>query len=497
MQFFAFGAIIQKYPLESGVMRYKFKYKPYEHQLEALKRSWNKPEFAYFMDMGTGKSKVLIDNMCVLYDRGQITAALIIAPKGVYRNWEKGELPTHIPDHVMYDTVLWNPSQTKTQLEKQKTLFFPDDNLKIFVMNVEAFSTKKGCDIAERFINAHKCLMAVDESTTIKSKDAKRTKNIVKIGKNATFKRILTGSPVTKSPMDLYTQCEFLDSWLLGHSSYFSFQYEYAVVQRRTMGAHSFNQVVGYRNLDKLNGVLENFSFRVKKEDCLDLPDKVYIKRSVELTTEQKSVYSSLKTFALAMLEEGSVTTDTILTQLLRLQQVCSGHVRMDDGEMKIFDSAKLPELMSVLEEVDGKVIIWANFTHDIKNIEQSIAKVYGEQSVATYYGETESDERQEIVERFQDPNDPLTYFVGQPRTGGYGLTLTEAKTVVYYSNNFDLEIRLQSEDRAHRIGQTSKVTYIDIVAEDTVDERILKALRNKINIASQVLAEDFRDWIV
>ena len=478
-------------------MRYKFKYQPYEHQLEALKKSWNKKEFAYFMDMGTGKSKVLIDNMCVLYDRGEITGALIVAPKGVYRNWEQGELPTHIPEHVMYDTVLWNPNQTKTQIEKQKRLYQVDDNLKIFVMNVEAFSTKKGCTEAERFLNSHQSLMAIDESTTIKNKDAKRTKSIVKIGKSAHYKRILTGSPVTKSPMDLYTQAEFLDEWLLGHSSFFSFQYEYAIVQRRSMGAHSFNQVVGYRNLDKLNGILENFSYRVKKEDCLDLPDKVYIKRSVELTDEQKSVYNSLKTFALALLEEGSVTTDTILTQLLRLQQVCSGHVKMDDGVMKTFNSAKLPELMSVLEEVDGKVIIWANFTHDIKTIEQEISKVYGAETVATYYGETESDDRQSIVNRFQDPNDPLKYFIGQPRTGGYGLTLTEAKTVVYYSNNFDLEIRLQSEDRAHRIGQTSKVTYIDIVADKTVDDRILKALRNKINIASQVLAEDFREWIV
>ena len=152
---------------------------------------------------------------------------------------------------------------------------------------------------------------------------------------------------------------------------------------------------------------------------------------------------------------------------------------------------------MSILEETDGKVIIWATFTHDILEIQKAITEKYGEQSVATYYGETESDERQEVVNRFQDSNSGLIYFVGQPRTGGYGLTLTEAKTVIYYSNNFDLEVRLQSEDRAHRIGQTSKVTYVDIIAENTTDERVLKALRNKINIASQVLAEDFRDWIV
>ena len=478
-------------------MRYKFKHKPYEHQLEALTKSWNREEFAYFMDMGTGKSKVLIDNMGILYDRGEITGALIIAPKGVYRNWEKGELPNHIPEHILQDIVLWNPSQTKKQIEIQRKLFFPDDNLKIFVMNVEALSTKKGADMAERFLVAHDALMAVDESTTIKNKDAKRTKTIVSLGKHAKFRRILTGSPVTKSPMDLYSQCEFLDPWLLGHSSFFSFQHEYAVIQRRTMGAHSFNHIVGYRNLEKLTTLLNKFSYRVKKEDCLDLPDKVYVKRTVELTKEQRSVYDSLKTFAMALLEEGSVSTDTILTQLLRMQQVCSGHVKTDDGVLKTFDSAKLPELMSILEETDGKVIIWATFTHDILEIQKAITEKYGEQSVATYYGETESDERQEIVNRFQDPNNGLVYFVGQPRTGGYGLTLTEAKTVIYYSNNFDLEVRLQSEDRAHRIGQTSKVTYVDIIAENTTDERVLKALRNKINIASQVLAEDFRDWIV
>ena len=478
-------------------MRYKFKHKPYEHQLDALTKSWNTSEFAYFMDMGTGKSKVLIDNMCILYDRGEITGALVVAPKGVYRNWERGELPNHLPKHVIADIVLWNPNQTKKQLEEQRKLFFPDDNLKIFIMNVEALSTKKGATIAEKFLIAHDALMAIDESTTIKNKDAKRTKTVVSLGKHAKYRRILTGSPVTKSPLDLYSQCEFLDPWLLGHSSFFSFQHEYAVVQRRTMGAHSFNQVVGYRNLQKLNSLLEKFSFRVKKEDCLDLPDKVYVKRSVELTKEQRSVYDSLKSFALAMMEEGNVTTDTILTQLLRMQQVCSGHVKTDDGVMKTFDSAKLPELMSILEETDGKVIIWATFTHDIISIQKAIADKYGENTVATYYGETESNQRQEIVNIFQNPDSPLNYFVGQPRTGGYGLTLTQAKTVIYYSNNFDLEVRLQSEDRAHRIGQTSKVTYIDIIAENTTDERVLKALRNKINIASQVLAEDFRDWII
>ena len=156
----------------------------------------------------------------------------------------------------------------------------------------------------------------------------------------------------------------------------------------------------------------------------------------------------------------------------------------------------RIKELLATVEECDGKIIIWANYRRDIENIKNALAEAYGMTTVATYYGDTEAEERQEIVERFQDMASPLRFFVGNPRTGGYGLTLTAAHTVIYYSNNFDLEVRLQSEDRAHRIGQTNKVTYIDFISPGTVDEHIVKALRNKINIASQVLGEELKDWI-
>jgi len=266
---------------------------------------------------------------------------------------------------------------------------------------------------------------------------------------------------------------------------------------RRTIGSHSFNQIVGYQNLSELNGIIEPFSFRVRKEDCLDLPDKVYTKRTVELTPEQRVAYDTMKAAALAIIEGSVVSAPTVSTQILRLQQVCSGFVNMDDGTTKQVPTNKLPELMDALEEIDGKVIIWANFTHDILAIQAELAKVYGQDSVATFYGDTKSEERQLIVERFQDKNNPLRFFVGQPRTGGYGLTLTEAKTVIYYSNGYDLEVRLQSEDRAHRIGQTNKVTYIDIVAEGTIDEKVLQALRGKIDIATTILAEDYKTWLI
>jgi len=478
-------------------MKYKFKMPPYEHQLIALRKGWNLDEFAYFMDMGTGKSKVLIDNFSVLYDKGHIGGVLIIAPKGVYRNWSSNEIPTHMPEHVLADICIWQPNHTQKFLNTWKKLFEDNYNLKIFLMNIEAFSTRKGVEVAEKFLLAHSTLMAIDESTTIKSKNAKRTKSIVKLGKMAKYRRIMTGSPITKSPMDLYTQCEFLNPELLGHKSFYSFQYEYAIIKRRNLGSYSFNQIVGYKNLKELNGLLDNFSYRVRKQDCLDLPDKVYTKRVVELTPEQAKMYSDLKKIALGICEEGTVTPTTILTQLLRLQQVCSGHVKLDDGTIKTFSSAKIKELEAVVEEIDGKAIIWANFTHDIESIVELLTKMYGEDSVVSYYGATSTDQRDYAMSSFQNPDSPVRFFVGQPRTGGYGLTLTQASTVIYYSNSYDLEVRLQSEDRAHRIGQVNKVTYIDIIAEKTVDEKVLQALRSKIDIASVVLQENVTDWIV
>ena len=478
-------------------MKYKFKMPPYEHQLTALRKGWNLDEFAYFMDMGTGKSKVLIDNFSVLYDKGYIGGVLIIAPKGVYRNWSSNEIPTHMPDHVLADICIWQPNHTQKFLTTWKKLFEDNYNLKIFLMNIEAFSTRKGVEVAEKFLLAHSTLMAIDESTTIKSKNAKRTKSIVKLGKMAKYRRIMTGSPITKSPMDLYTQCEFLNPELLGHKSFYSFQYEYAIIKRRNLGSYSFNQIVGYKNLKELNGLLDNFSYRVRKQDCLDLPDKVYTKRVVELTPEQARMYSDLKKIALGICEEGTVTPTTILTQLLRLQQVCSGHVKLDDGTIKTFSSAKIKELEAVIEEIDGKAIIWANFTHDIESIVELLTKMYGEDSVVSYYGATSTDKRDYAMSSFQNPDSLVRFFVGQPRTGGYGLTLTQASTVIYYSNSYDLEVRLQSEDRAHRIGQVNKVTYIDIIAEKTVDEKVLQALRSKIDIASVVLQENVTDWIV
>jgi SNF2 family DNA or RNA helicase len=408
-------------------MNYKFKTKPYKHQLTALEKSWNKETYAYFMEMGTGKTKVLIDNMSMLYDKGKIDGALIVAPKGVVKTWYEHELPTHLPNHIENVSVLWQPNITKTQQEKLETLFEIETALHILVMNVEAFSTDKGMKFAAKFLNSHKVLMAIDESTTIKTPTAKRTKNIIGLGKYAKYRRIMTGSPITKNP--------------------------------------------------------------------LDLPPKNFIKRHVTLTPDQKKVYQQMKKEAIATLNGKVTSTMTVLTQLMRLHQITCGHFTADDGSTQSVESNRLNELMSVLEETEGKAIIWANYQLSVSEIIQRIIKEYGEDSYVHYYGLTSQEDRQDFIRKFQ--NDPKCRFlVGTPQTGGYGITLTQANTVIYYSNGYDLEKRLQSEDRAHRIGQKKTVTYVDLICEDTVDEKIVKALRGKINIASEVLGEELKAWI-
>lgn len=199
----------------------------------------------------------------------------------------------------------------------------------------------------------------------------------------------------------------------------------------------------------------------------------------------------------MTLLESGElVSTPQVITQLLRLQQVLSGHLKTDDGEMVYFPSKRMDALVESLEEHDGKAIIWSRFRYDIQQIVRQLEERFGEGCAAAYYGDTPDDVRNDIVRNFQNPDHPLRYFVGNQATAGYGLTLTEANLVVYYANSFSLEHRLQSQDRVHRIGQRKSVTYIDLITEGTIDEKIVESLRNKIDIGAKVLGEEVQKWL-
>jgi len=477
-------------------MKYKFKTKPYAHQLKALEMSCDKEVFAYFMEMGTGKSKVLIDNVSMLYDKGKINGVVIVAPKGVYKTWYETEIPTHMANHIEYEAVLWQSNINKKQEKELSKLFKTGHQLHVLIVNVEALSTKKGVDFVAKFISCHETLMAIDESTTIKNPDAKRTKSICRLGRLTKYRRILTGSPVTKSPLDLYKQCEFLDPWLLGHQSYYSFRTRYAVMKTANFGGRSVQIVVGYKNIPELSDKLTGFSYRVLKDDCLDLPAKTYTKRVIQLTDDQEKLYSQMKKSALAVMNSKLSTTATAMTQLMRLQQITCGHFKADDGSIQEIKNNRIVELMNTLEEIQGKVVIWAHWRNDIATIVKHIKEEYGDNSFVTYFGDTSTDDRQKAIKKIQDPESPVRFIIGTPQTGGYGITLTGASTMIYYSNGYDLEKRMQSEARIDRIGQKMPMTYIDIMCEKTVDEKIVKALRKKVNIATQVMGEELKAWI-
>jgi SNF2 family DNA or RNA helicase len=257
----------------------------------------------------------------------------------------------------------------------------------------------------------------------------------------------------------------------------------------------SFNEIIGYKNLDELTDKIDTFSYRVLKKDCLDLPEKNYTVRYVGMTPEQRQMYQDISDQAMIEFEDGELVTSLqMITALLRFQQILSGHLPTDDGNLVEFKTQRLDALMSCIEESSDKIIVWSRFRYDIIRIKDALAKTYGSDSVVTYYGDTSDEERQNAITLFQHGD--ARFFVANPATAGYGLTLTAANTVIYYANDFNLETRIQSEDRCHRIGQKNPVTYIDLICEGTVDEKIVQALRDKIDISAKVLGEEAREWL-
>ena len=459
-----------------------------------------------FVSGNSGKTKVMLDNIGVLYKSGHITGALVLAPKGVYQNWSEKEIPEHLPEDIQREVLVWNAASSTGYKDKltQQIRDWDGKKLQILVFNIESLISEKGRELIVDFIKRHdgNVFALVDESTCIKNHKAKRTKAAIEIGQKCKVRRIATGSPITNSPLDLYSQCAFLNKSLLGCGSYYAFKNTYANIEKiqNRQGQH-YEKIISYKNLDKLSNLLEQFSYRITKKECLDLPEKIYTTRDVELTDAQKQVYKDMVNHQFSVLVKDNdfheMSTQVVLTKLLRLHQVLCGTFVSDDGSCIRLENNRLTALKEVLEETSGKVIIWATYLEDIHAIENMLKEEYGEQSYVTYYGETSAEDRIKAVKLFQDESSPVRFFLGNVQTAGRGLTLTAASTVVYYSNNFSLELRQQSEDRAHRLGQKNKVTYVDLVVRGSLDEKIIKSLIEKRNIANEILKDgDLDDWI-
>lgn len=481
------------------VTDYKFETLPFEHQEKAFAISRDKKAFALLMEQGTGKSKVLIDTAAYLWENGKIHSVVVIAPKSVCRNWAQKEVPTHLPKRIDRLIGVWSAAPKKAeQAALDELMEFKPLSLRWFIMNAEAVATEKGARFLHRFLVTYQCLLVLDESTLFKNPKAARVKALSKVAHLATYRRILTGTPVANRPLDVFSQFELMAPGCLDHSSFYSFKHRYGVVKKMyAPQGHSFEAIVGYQRLPELFHHIDRVSFRVLKEQCLDLPEKIYQTRYVDLSDEQTRVYNSLADRAVVELQDQVITAPLVLTKLLRLRQTLCNIMPTEDGSGTIQVSTsdpRLEELMQILNETAGKAIIWCNFIPAIVRLRETIGKAFGADSVGAFHGTVDADDRQKLVDAFQDKENKLRFLVMQPRTGGYGLTLTEAQTVVYYDNDWSLEVRQQSEDRAHRIGQKKSVTYIDLVASGTVDELIVGSLKEKKDLASQVTGDKWRD---
>ena len=459
---------------------FAFKTVPFDHQQQAFLLSRDKKNFALLMEQGTGKTKVIIDTAAYLYANGKIDTLVVIAPNGVHRNWLTREVPAHLSDWCPYASEYYYSGMRKAHKQKFETAMYAKDCLKILTFNVECFVSKIAIDYMNKILLANHVMLVVDESSRIKRPSAKRTKMITKFSTMAKYKRVMTGTPVTRGAEDVYSQFKFLDPNILGYDSFYSFKSQYCV-----MGGWENKQIVSYRKLNELTKSIEGHSYRVLKKDCLDLPKKIYQRYPIELTKKQREIYDTLKKEFVTELEGERMTAPEAITRLLRLQQIICGWFPTEDRVLPIEGkNPRLEALNQILSEIDSKVIIWARFKADLKAIESDL----GDKAVS-YHGDVSNEAREDAVERFQ--NDPkIQYFIGQPQSGGIGLTLTAAEYAIYYSNSFDLETRLQSEDRCHRIGTTTNVTYIDIEASKTIDAKIIKSLRTKKSLADRVNAD-------
>lgn len=476
---------------------------PMKHQVVGAAALRAAPEFfALGAEQGTGKTWMLLNDAEEQFNAGAIDALFVVAPKGVHTNWVRREIPKHLS--VPTQATYWLSGGGKRRMAAVERLLRqdPGDELLVLAMNVDAVNTTSGFEVAKRFLKRYRCMMVVDESQRIKNPAAGRTKRVHTLGEMAVSRRIASGTLVANNPLDLFSQYEFLRPGLLGTTSYRAFTAEFAEllpdnhalvrqIKARSRGRGS-PQVIKrdaegapvFRNIQKLRGLISPHTYRVLKKDCLDLPEKIYQTHYFELSASQRRLYESVKEEMRYHREDGSIDVFTALTAINKLRQVTSGFIMLD-GEASALDASdRLAALRGVLEDVSGQVIVWASFREELAQISHALRDM----GVVQYHGGTSTADREEAVDAFQRGAEGARVFVANPAAGGTGLTLTAASTVVYYSNSFSLEERVQSEDRCHRIGTRKPVVYIDLVAQDTIDERIAAALQSKSLVAGQVL---------
>jgi SNF2 family DNA or RNA helicase len=483
------------------MMSYSWKRKPRKHQLKALQACRGREAFAYLMGMRVGKSKTLIDDWAHLVFAGRSKDLIIVAPAGVYATWEQN-IADDLPDEILDNTLIYRWVSVDKKLRAQAEQFVANKKLyRIYIVNVEALSVVEDArDVCIQMLQQRKGVMsAVDESVIIKNHKAKRTKFVVSVlGALSKYRRILSGLPTPRSPLDAFSQFYFLDPNILGYERFIQFQYRYAIMKRIKAHGRMIDIVDGFQNLDELQEKIAAHSYRVRLEDCYDLPPRQYSKREVALTKEQARIYNDIKLNAMAQLKTGEhITAMQVITQMLRMHQVLCGHTKDENGVEHLIPEKRTEALLELLEDYDGKAIIWCNYDHDIRKVTAALEKEYGAGCTARFWGGNRDTRDDEIAVWRSKKAPQCRFIVATQSAGGRGQTWTEADLVVYYSNSYDLEHRMQSEERAQGVGKTTSVAYVDLVVPGTVDEVMIEALRAKINMAAAIIGDEWREWLI
>jgi SNF2 family DNA or RNA helicase len=467
----------------TAVMRMPIRAEPYAHQVEAfnfaLEIFRNGKGTAFLMDMGTGKSLTTIAVIGALNAEGNVRKLLIVCPKSIVGVWEDefGKFADFDYTLKLLDGATTEKVKTLQQLSRESDA---TSRCRVAVVNYES-----AWRLETELTKWKPDMIVCDESSKIKNPQAKQSKALHRLGKISRFNIILTGTPVTNSPLDFFSQYKFLDESVFG-SSFYSFRARYAVI-----GGYGGHEIVGYRNIQELVEKAHSIAFRVRLDEAVDLPPYIDETRLVELEPSARAVYDRIDKESYAELLNGEVTTRNILTRLLRLSQCTGGFIRADADERAVqISRVKLDALEDILDECseqNKKVVVFARFVPEIEAIERLLKKRSTEYSVI-HGGVTD---RAEQVERFQtDPN--VKVFVGQLQTTGMGLTLTAAGVAVYYSLDYSYANCQQSRAMIHRIGQDKKTLYIHLVVKDSVDGKIMEALKQKGDTA-KLLVDEWR----
>lgn len=458
-----------------------FKTTPYRHQMEALTISEDKRDFALLMEAGTGKTKVVLDNAAYLYASGKIDSLIIVAPNGVHRNW-LGEIDIHLHDDVPRLAAFYQASAGAKHQSWFAKACAEKAALRILTFNIEALSDLTSTKKIIALMKSRKCMLVIDESQRIKTPSSKRTKNAYKVGNEATYRRILTGTPVSQGLQDLYSQFKFLDWRIIGCKTFTAFKGEYCV-----MGGYEGREILAYRNVDKLKAHIAPYTYEANKKDCLDLPPQTWLRREVELSQEQRTHYKEIKDKFVTELNSNVLEAPQAGVRMLRLRQILSGFFPLPEDERK-WEALPCPRLETCADLVEeasrGKVIVWCHFHADVERV---CAKLWerGIGCVPYYGGVSDGQRAKNLAQWRTDP--AIVAFVGTPATGGVGLTMNEADTVVFFSHDYNYETRIQAEARNHRAGQTKPVTYYVLVARGTADVRMLKRVEEKGSVADLI----------